>query len=112
MYTLLGDANLDGKVNGTDFDLMATNFNQAVTNGWDKGDFNYDGKVNGNDFVLLADNFNQFASQSAVSATDVAALDTFAAANGISLVNVPEPMSVGMMVTTGLGIIRRRRRPR
>ena len=31
MYTLLGDANLDGKVNGTDFNLMATNFNQAVT---------------------------------------------------------------------------------
>ena len=47
MYTLLGDANLDNKVNGTDFNLMATNFNQAVTNGWDKGDFNYDGKVNG-----------------------------------------------------------------
>ena len=54
MYTLLGDANLDGKVNGTDFNLMATNFNQAVTDGWDKGDFNYDGKVNGSDFVLLA----------------------------------------------------------
>ena len=67
MYTLLGDANLDGKVNGTDFNLMAANFNQAVTDGWDKGDFNYDGKVNGSDFVLLADNFNQFASQSAVS---------------------------------------------
>jgi len=69
MYTLLGDANLDGKVNGTDFNLMATNFNQAVTDGWDKGDFNYDGKVNGSDFVLLADNLNQFASQSAVAAS-------------------------------------------
>ena len=44
MYTLLGDANLDGKVNGTDFNLMAANFNQAVTDGWDKGDFNYDGQ--------------------------------------------------------------------
>ena len=66
-YTLLGDANLDGKVNGTDFSLMAANFNKAVTNGWDQGDFNYDGAVNGTDFVLLADNFNQFASQSAVA---------------------------------------------
>jgi hypothetical protein len=110
MYTLLGDANLDGKVNGTDFNLMATNFNQAVTDGWDKGDFNYDNKVNGNDFVLLASNFNQFASQSAVSAADLAALDSFAAANGISLANVPEPMSAGMMVMAGLGILRRRRR--
>jgi autotransporter-associated beta strand protein len=106
MYTLLGDANLDGKVNGTDFNLMATNFNQAVTTGWDKGDFNYDGKVNGNDFVLLADNFNQ----SAVSAADLAALDAFAVANGISLANAPEPACAGMMVMAGLGIVRRRRR--
>ena len=58
----LATRNLDGKVNGTDFSLMATNFNQAVTAGWDEGDFNYDGKVNGSDFVLLADNFNQFAT--------------------------------------------------
>jgi hypothetical protein len=69
IYTLLGDANLDGKVNGTDFNLMSANFNQAVTNGWDEGDFNYDGKVNGTDFVLLSDNFNQFVSQSGVVAT-------------------------------------------
>jgi hypothetical protein len=110
MYTLLGDANLDGKVNGTDFSLMATNFNQAVTNGWDKGDFNYDGKVNGSDFVLLADNFNQFARQSAVSAADLTALDSFAAANGISLANVPEPACAGMIVMAGLGILLRRRR--
>ena len=109
-YTLLGDANLDDKVNGTDFNLMATNFNQAVTNGWDKGDFNYDGKVNGCDFVLLADNFNQFASQSAVSSADLAALDSFAAANGISLANVPEPASAAFVAMAGLGILCRRRR--
>jgi hypothetical protein len=69
MYTLLGDANLDGKVNGTDFTILATNFNQSVTDGWDKGDFNYDGKVNGSDFLALATNFNQSAGQSAVSVT-------------------------------------------
>jgi hypothetical protein len=109
MYTLLGDANLDGKVNGTDFNLMATNFNQAVTDGWDKGDFNYDGKVNGNDFVLLAANFNQFASQSGVSSADLAALDSFAAANGISLQNVPEPACAAMIGIAGLGILQRRR---
>ena len=109
MYTLLGDANLDGKVNGTDFNLMAANFNQAVTNGWDEGDFNYDGKVNGSDFVLLADNFNQFASQSAVSAADLAAVDSFAAANGISLTNVPEPGSLGLCTLGVIGVLARRR---
>ena len=109
MYTLLGDANLDSKVNGTDFNLMATNFNQMVTNGWDEGDFNYDNKVNGSDFVLLAANFNQFASQSAVSAADLAALDAFAAANGISLATVPEPASVGLLLIGGAGLLNRRR---
>jgi hypothetical protein len=74
MYTLLGDANLDGKVNGTDFNLMSANFNQAVTNGWDEGDFNYDGKVNGTDFNLMSANFNQAVNTSddAVSASDSA----------------------------------------
>ena len=108
-YTLLGDANLDGKVNGTDFIIMASNFNQSGRT-WDEGDFNYDGNVNGADFVLLADNFNQFASQSAVSAADLAALDSFAAANGVSLINVPEPATAGMLTMIGWGILRRRRR--
>ena len=87
LYTLLGDANLDGKVNGTDFNLMAANFNQAVTNGWDRGDFNYDGAVNGSDFVLLAGNFNQ-AAQIAVPAvapvSQTAASTASANASGVA----------------------------
>ena len=112
-YTLLGDANLDYKVNGADFTLMAANFNDSVTAGWDKGDFNYSNTVNGDDFVLLADNFNQFASQSAVSAADLSALDDFAAANGISLSgvsSVPEPASVGLLTVGTIGLLSRRRR--
>jgi aryl-phospho-beta-D-glucosidase BglC (GH1 family) len=65
-YTLLGDANLDGNVNGEDFTILAANFNQSVT-GWDQGDFNYDGTVNGEDFTVLAANFNQSATLAAVS---------------------------------------------
>ena len=52
-YTLNGDANLDGVVNGTDFGILAANFGQQVA-AWDKGDFNYDGVVNGSDFGALA----------------------------------------------------------
>jgi hypothetical protein len=44
------------------------------------------------------------------TAGDVAALDAFAAANGINLANVPEPASAVMIVMAGLGIARRRRR--
>jgi hypothetical protein len=103
-YTLLGDANLDGAVNGSDFAILASNFNKAVS-GWDQGDFNYDGAANGADFASLAANFNKGASQSA----NVAALDSFAAANGL-MADVPEPATAALMVVAGLGILRRRRR--
>jgi len=109
MYTLLGDANLDDKVNGSDFTLMATNFNDSVTNGWDKGDFNYSGTVNGDDFVLLANNFNDFASQSAIAGADLAAIDAFAGSNGISLTSVPEPASTGLLAAGAVALLSRKR---
>jgi autotransporter-associated beta strand protein len=108
-YTLLGDANLDGYVNGEDFTILASNFNQQVTS-WDEGDFNYDGVVNGEDFTLLAANFNQSAS-GAASAGDVAALDAFAAASGLGLTtNVPEPTAVELTALAGSCLLTRRRR--
>jgi hypothetical protein len=109
-YTLLGDANLDGAVNGSDFAIMASNFNkadQAGFSGWDEGDFNYDGSVNGADFASLASNFNKGASQSSVA--DASALDAFAAANGL-LASVPEPATTGLLMFAGLGVLLRRRR--
>ena len=106
-YTLLGDANLDGLVNGSDFNILAANFNQSIT-GWDQGDFNYDGLVNATDFNELAANFNQGVS-GATSAGDVAALDAFAAANGL-LVNVPEPTTGSLLLVAGAGLSMRRRR--
>jgi hypothetical protein len=109
-YTLLGDANLDGFVNGEDFTILAANFNQQVT-GWDQGDFNYDGTVNGEDFTMLAANFNQGASGT-TTAGDIAALDAFAAANGLALPtsSVPEPASLGVLILGAVGLSVRRRR--
>ena len=56
-WRLPGDANGDGKVNGTDVTLLAT-YVKARGNGVPiapgSGDVNGDGKVNGTDVTLLA----------------------------------------------------------
>jgi hypothetical protein len=56
-YTYYGDANLDGKVDGTDYSLIDTGFNGKLT-GWRNGDFNYDGGVDGSDYSLIDNAFN------------------------------------------------------
>jgi arabinogalactan endo-1,4-beta-galactosidase len=101
-YTLLGDANLDGAVNGSDFAILASNFNKAV-NGWDAGDFNYDGSVNGSDFASLASNFNQGTNASLAMAADGAVSNL--------LTNVPEP-AAGILVIAGTFLMASRRRRR
>jgi autotransporter-associated beta strand protein len=108
-YTLYGDANLDGVVNGTDFGILAAHFGQQVT-AWDKADFNYDGVVNGSDFGLLAANFGQQSNGAAVDLPtgDYAALDAFAAANGL-LADVPEPATATIVLFPALGVLARRR---
>jgi hypothetical protein len=64
---LLGDANLDGSVNGGDFiNWNANKF--SSTSAWTDGDFNADGAVDGGDFVIW--NANKFqSSDSLVSGT-------------------------------------------
>jgi autotransporter-associated beta strand protein len=101
MYTLLGDANLDGTVNSDDFSQFSHNQGQSGMS-WDDGDFNYDGTVNSEDFASFSHNLGQTASLAAAAGV----LD----ANGINLANVPEPACTGMMVMAGLAILRRRRR--
>ncbi|HEY1683271.1 MAG TPA: hypothetical protein VGG19_00790 [Tepidisphaeraceae bacterium] len=48
-YTWVGDANLDGIVDGNDLAAMSSS---GTT--WQTGDFNYDGKVNADDYALYA----------------------------------------------------------
>jgi autotransporter-associated beta strand protein len=113
-YTLLGDANLDGTVNGSDFSILAANFGLGRTN-WDQGNFLYGPSVNGSDFSALAANFGQGDSgaDGSVTPADIAALDAFAAANGQSLPTiaaVPEPASIGLLAAGAVYFTRRRRR--
>ncbi len=101
MFTLLGDANLDGIVNSEDFTPFSANVGK--NGGWDKGDFNYDGTVNSEDFTPFSANLGK-------SATLAAAAGTLATADGISLTNVPEPGCAGLLVMAGLGVLHKRRR--
>jgi hypothetical protein len=111
-YTLLGDANLDGTVNGSDFSILAANFGLGVTN-WDQGNFLYGSSVNGSDFSALAANFGQGDSGAAITTAEIAALDAFAAANGLAMPSfapVPEPAMIGLLATSAYGLLARRRR--
>lgn len=91
-----GDANDDGKVDGSDVTILADNWQAGTPGGnplvtWEMGDFNGDHMVDGSDVTILADNW-----QYGVAAVAVA---------------VPEPSMVALLAALGLiaGIAWRRR---
>ncbi len=58
-YTYYGDANLDGKVDGSDYSLIDAGFaSQSLATGWYNGDFNYDNTIDGSDYTLIDNAFN------------------------------------------------------
>lgn len=77
-YTYYGDANLDGKVDASDYSLIDNSYLNHLT-GWYNGDLNYDGVVNGSDYTLIDNAFNmqgaslagQISSPAATSATEI-----------------------------------------
>ncbi|HEY1921284.1 MAG TPA: hypothetical protein VGG44_00850, partial [Tepidisphaeraceae bacterium] len=118
-FTLYGDANLDGVVNGEDFTILAGNLGKSV-NAWDQGDFNYDNVVSGVDFTLLVSNLGKAANGADITlpAADFAAIDAFAAANALSLngpvngspASVPEPAAFALLAINMSALLLRRRR--
>jgi autotransporter-associated beta strand protein len=109
-YTLYGDANLDGVVSGDDFTILVGNLGKSVS-AWDQGDFNYDGVVSGDDYTLLVGNLGKSATGADITlpAADYAAIDAFAAANGL-MADVPEPATMSVLALGTIGVLSRRRR--
>jgi fibronectin-binding autotransporter adhesin len=103
MFTLLGDANLDGTVNSEDFSPFSSNLGGSPRV-WDEGDFNYDGTVNSDDFSSFSHNLGQTASLAASTA------GVLEAGNGINLTNVPEPTAIGLLTLGLVSVLARRRR--
>ena len=91
---LAGDANGDGKVDGSDVTILAGNWQKGVSDGltaiWEEGDFNGDGKVDGSDVTILAGNWQ-------------AGVETAASA-------VPEPSTLVMLILMAGGLMIGRRR--
>lgn len=84
---LVGDANLDGVVDGSDFNRW--NANKFTTNpAWCQGDFNADSRIDGSDFGL----WNSYKFQAA------------------DAVLTPEPEACGLLAYAALGIAYRRPR--
>ena len=91
-----GDANHDGKVDGSDVTILAGNWQAGVSDPdpdtitWEMGDFNGDGQVDGSDVTILAGNWQFGVTTSAAT--------------------VPEPSILVLLVTTLLLFGFRKRR--
>jgi fibronectin-binding autotransporter adhesin len=95
-YTYLGDVNLDGTLDATDFNTVLSGLTNALT-GWHNGDVNYDGVIDTLDFASFV------------------AAYAFVQGGGLPFDNsvvpagaIPEP-GAAMLVLAGLPLLRRRR---
>jgi autotransporter-associated beta strand protein len=104
-YTYVGDANLDGKVDGSDYSRIDNGYLHHLT-GWFNGDFNYDGVVNGSDYTLIDNAFNM---QNAAITGLIAPPNVSITSEIATITAVPEPATVGLLVLVTMGTLGRRR---
>jgi len=110
-YTYYGDANLDGKVDGSDYSridaaYVADQAHPGTLTGWFNGDFDYDGIIDGSDYALIDNAFNsQGASLAAVTAGEQATIAQGTNGSGA----VPEPASLALLGVCAPVLLGRRR---
>jgi autotransporter-associated beta strand protein/probable HAF family extracellular repeat protein len=94
-YTYYGDANLDGKVDASDYSRIDAGYLAHAT-GWYNGDFNYDGVVNGSDYTLIDNAFN---TQSAALPSGLVAPLAGVTSEIAGSSAVPEPGDLALLAT-------------
>ncbi|HEX8521540.1 MAG TPA: PEP-CTERM sorting domain-containing protein [Tepidisphaeraceae bacterium] len=100
VYTVFGDADLNGQVTADDYLAVDSNLGRAVApgEGWISGDFDFSGTVTPDDYIAVDSNLGR--SVNGMSASGMAAAGA---------VVVPEPGAVGV-VMMGVGMMGTRRR--
>ncbi len=102
-YTYVGDADLTGKIDASDYMLLDAGF-AAHSTGWRNGDFNYDGVINGDDYTLIDNAFNTQGN------VIIAGLSAGPAESIASPAAVPEPATLGLLGISAAAMLTRRRR--
>jgi autotransporter-associated beta strand protein len=112
---LLGDTNIDGKVDATDLSKVLNNFGSA-TMAWTSGNFDGTATVDLTDLSYVLNNFGDtYSSPFDVMAgsvvTDGTAADQAIAQDLLSgnMIAVPEPASIGLLLAGGTLLLKRRR---
>jgi hypothetical protein len=99
-HTYVGDANLDGKVDGADYSLIDAGFaSGGALTGWADGDFNYDGTVDATDYALIDNAFNNQrtalpSAQVAAAAASFSSRATHGSVRAIPASNLIRPAAV------------------
>jgi autotransporter-associated beta strand protein len=106
-YTYYGDANLDGSVNGADYQQIDAGFGSHLT-GWQNGDFNYDGVVDGSDYSLIDNTFNQLHATGA-SPLVVGGAQIASPSDLVATTAVPEPTTLTLLGIGSMSLLGRRR---
>ena len=114
-YTLVGDANLDGVVNFTDFAIVLKNFGQAGTD-WAQGNFEYAANspsiqgTNFNDFADVLKNFLQPLPGGGGAETIGDTIQPLATTIQVAATSLPEPTSLSLLAAGAVGLLRRTRK--
>jgi autotransporter-associated beta strand protein len=102
MYTYVGDADLDGDVDGDDYFRIDNGFSAGATT-YSQGDFDYNGRINADDYFLIDRNYSRAGSFSLAPGP----LPEGAAMGGVTA--VPEPAGGAIVAFASATLLRRRR---